>query len=291
MKLNFTKLVPGTALLCIVFASCQKNEAVTSHPSSQTSSPLVRTTTMIGAMADQSDMELNDVIAPGEPSSHCAVITYTPSKDVYPNLETIDYGSGCTDDWGTTISGKRFVTTYADRYTAPAGKVVTVTTFSNYYVNGVSVSGDIKATVVQPFSSGQLVLRNVVNKTVTDAYGNTSSYINIGTQKQIAGNATDSTGDDAFEIWENAHGTEISGDSAMITWKSVTDPSNPIIKNASCKFRSQGGLMITLKQLGVITNEYLDYGNGDCDDQAILTTNGGNPQTVTLPFHFFGADL
>jgi hypothetical protein len=292
MKLKFAKLVPGAALLCIVLASCKKNEAVTSHSSSQSSSPLIRTTTMIGAMGDQSDMEMNDVIATDRPDgSDCPVVTYNPSKDVYPNVKTVDYGTGCTDSYGITTSGKKFVTSYGDKSTAPAGKVISVTTFSNFYVNGVSISGNIKVTVVKPFSSGQLILRNLVTKTASDAYGNTSSFINIGTQKQIAGNGTDTSTDDVFEIWENAHGTEISGDSAMVTWTSVTDPANPVIKESSCRFRTQGALIIALKELGVITNEYLDYGNGDCDDQATIAVNGGDPQPITLPFYFFAGEF
>ena len=291
MKLKFTKLVPSTALLCLVLASCQKNEAVTSHPS-QTSSPLTRTTTMIGAMAYQSDLDMNDVIASDQPDgSDCPVITFTPSRDVYPNMKTVDYGSGCTDSYGITTSGKKFVTNYADRNTAPAGKVISVTTFSNLYVNGVSISGNVKVSVVQPSSSGQLILKIVVEKTVSDAFGNTSSFVNLATQTQIAGNETSSSTDDVFQIAENAHGTEVSGDSAMVTWHSMTDPANPIIKQASCQFRSQGGLIITLKQLGVITNEYLDYGNGDCDNQATIAVNGGDPQPITLPFYFFAGEF
>ncbi|MEP6684086.1 MAG: hypothetical protein ABJA35_12535 [Parafilimonas sp.] len=292
MKLKFIKLLPGTALLCLVLASCQKNAADTSKPPSQTGSPLIRTTTMIGAMQNESDLEVADIFATSESdAAHCPVTTYNPAKDVYPNTRTVDYGTGCTDDYGVTRSGKRFTTIYADKNTAPAGKVASVTTFSNYYVDGVSISGNVKISVVSPASSGSLVLKIAVNKTVTDAFGNTSSYINSVTQTQIAGGETDSLEDNVFKISENAFGTEVSGDSAMITWKAVADPANPMIKMANCPYRSQGAEIITLKQLGVTTDEYLDYGNGDCDNQATLSINGGAPQPVTLPLRFFGADL
>jgi len=292
MKLKFTKLVPSIALLCLVWASCQKNAADTSKPPTQTGSPLTRTTTMIGAMENESDLEVADIFATSEAdASHCPVTTYNPARDVYPTIRTVDYGTGCTDDYGVTRKGKRFTTMYADKYKAPAGKVVSVTTFSNYYVNDVSVSGNVKISIASPASSGSLVLRIVVNKTITDAFGNTSSYVNFVTQTQIAGGETDSTKDNVFKIAENAFGTEVSGDSAMVTWKSVTDPANPIIKMSGCPFRSQGAQKITMKQLGVTTDEYLDYGNGDCDNQATLSINGGTPQPVTLPIFLFGEDL
>jgi hypothetical protein len=291
MKLKFTKLVPSTALLCLVLASCQKNAADTSKPPSQTGSPLTRTTTMIGAMENESDLEVADIFATSSSdAAHCPVTTYNPAKGVYPDTRTVDYGTGCTDDFGVTRSGKRLTTLYADKFTAPAGKLISVTTFSNYYVDGVSISGNVKISIGSPASSGQLVLRIAVNKTATDAFGNTSSYIKSATQTQIEGGGTDSAEDNVFKISENSYGTEVSGDSAMITWKSVTDPANPMIKKALCPYRSQGGEKITLKQLGVTTDEYLDYGNGDCDNQATLSINGGTPQPITLPLYFFEGD-
>ncbi|MEP6466726.1 MAG: hypothetical protein ABJB05_10495 [Parafilimonas sp.] len=292
MKLQFTKLVSGTALLCIALASCQKNESVTSKPASQTNSPLTRTTTMIGAMQNESDLEVADIFATNvTDAAHCPVTSYNPAKGVYPDTRTVDYGSGCTDDYGVTRSGKRFTTIYGDKFTAPAGKTISVTTFSNYYVNGVNITGNVKISIMSPASPGPLMLRILVAKTVTDAYGNTSSYVNSATQTQIAGGETDSLEDNVFKISENSYGSEISGDSAMITWKSVSDPANPMIKMALCPYRSKGGEMITLKQLGVTTDEYLDYGNGDCDNQATLSVNNGTPQPVTLPLYFFGTDL
>jgi hypothetical protein len=287
MKLKISKLIPTGALLCLVLASCKKNEAVTS-PSSPTSSPLAKTTSMIGAMATESDLEVADALVSSDKasnSSSCRTITYIPSEDVYPHTKIVDYGSGCTDASGITRSGKRFSTVYADEETAPAGKVVSVTTFSNYYVEGVNISGNVKVTVTSPSSSGTLILRIGVNKTVTDSYGNTSSFVNIAIQKQVGGTAEGN--DLVFQIMENAHGTEVSGDSAMVTWKAATDASNPVIKMATCAFRSQGAVMITLNENGVVTNEYLDYGNGDCDNMATLKINDEDPQEITLPFYFF----
>ncbi|MBV9962592.1 MAG: hypothetical protein JO072_10130 [Parafilimonas sp.] len=289
MKLKLSKLIPAGALLCLVLASCKKNEAVTS-PSSSTGSSLAKTTSMIGAMVGENDIEIADALSSNDKtdnSSSCKVVTYNPSENVYPHTKIVDYGSGCTDDQGITRSGKRFSTVYADQETAPAGKVVSVTTFSNYYVNGVSISGNVKVTVITPASSGALTLRVVVNKTVTDSLGNTSSFVNTAIQKQVGGTVDDRI----FQIDENAYGTEVSGDSAMVTWKAVTDPSNPIMKMASCEFRSQGALMISLKENGVQTNEYLDYGNGNCDNMATLKVGNDDPQNITLPFYFFDGGL
>ena len=288
MKMKISKLIPSAALLCVVLASCKKNEAVTSAPA-QSGAPLVQTTNMIGAMANESDLDVSTALVSADKvsdGSDCPIKTYNPSKDVFPYTKTFDFGTGCTNDAGITRSGKRITTVYADESTAPAGKVLSVVTFSNYYINGVNISGNVKISVVQPASSGNLVLRVISNKTVTDMNGNTSSYVTKETRKQIAGGGDDSLRNDVFQLTEDSYGTEVLGDSTMVVWKSSTDPSNPIIKKASCSFRSQGALMINLKVNGSATDEYLDYGNGDCDDQATLTTDGVD-QVITLPFYFY----
>ena len=293
MKLKISSLIPSAALLCVVLASCKKNEAVTSAVSSSTNSPLTKTTSMIGAMSNETDLDVAAALVSADKvssPSDCPVKTYNPSKDVYPNTKTIDYGSGCTDENGVTRSGKRLITVYADEDMAPAGKVVSVATFSNYYVNGVNITGNVKISVVAPASSGNLVLRVVSNKTVTDMSGNTSSFVSVITQKQVSGGGDSLSSNDVFQVIESSYGTEVLGDSSMVVWNSKTDPSNPVMKMASCSFRSQGALMLNLKTNGVPTTEYLDYGNGDCDDQATLTINGVT-QAITLPFYFFDPHL
>jgi hypothetical protein len=248
---------------------------------------------MIGAMESEADLEIHaavsDDIVADAPS--CCVVTYSPSKNVYPHLKVYDYGSGCTDGSGKTRSGKRFVTEYGDASTAPAGKVISVTTFSNYYVDGVNITGSVKVSIDASANQGQLVLRAVEDKVITDASGNNTSYVSKSTRKQIGGNSTPETWDDVYQITTNAYGTELDGDSSMVVWKYNSDPSNVIVKHIDCGFRSQGGLQINLKQLGVATNEYLDYGNGDCDNAATLSINGGAPQAITLPFYFFAMEL
>ncbi len=291
MKLKFLKFVPVAALLCIVFASCKKNEAVTSVHSQQ-GSQLAKATSMIGAMENESDLEFSDALVASDRvgSSDCPQVSYIPSKDVYPHTKIVDFGTGCTDDNGITRSGKRFITVYADQQTAPAGKVVSAVTFSNYYINGINLAGNVKISVITPASSGNLTLRVGSDKTVSDQNGNTSSFTSKTIQKQIAGGGDDILSNDVFQISDVSYGTEIEGDSSMIVWHSATDASNPPIKQASCAFRSQGVLNLYLKQNGAETDEYLNYGNGDCDNMATLTINGVS-QDITLPFYFFDPHL
>lgn len=285
MKLNFSKLSMG-AFLCFALASCKKNDAVNTPASSQQAS-LARVTNTIGALADESDLDMQG-IALDKVSEDCPVITYNPSEDVYPHTKIVDYGSGCISN-GITRSGRRIYTEYADKKTAPAGKVVSVLIYDNYVVNDISISGSVKTSVVSSGSDGPLVLRIVASKAITDNAGNTSSYVNVQVQKQVEGDNTNDGSDDVYEITDNAHGTQIT-DNVMYTFTYSADPSNIVIKPNSCTNRTQGALKITLKNNGAITNEYLDYGNGDCDKTAALSVNGGTPETVSLPFYFFATE-
>ncbi|MBS1746465.1 MAG: hypothetical protein JST21_09885 [Bacteroidetes bacterium] len=289
MKLNYTKLVPAGALLCLMFASCKKNDAV--KTTSQLDDNVAKTTSMIGAMASETDLDFSNSMSNELNKTDCAVITYSPSENVYPHTKVIDYGSGCTDEYGVTRSGKVMTTVYADRETAAAGIRLNVVTFSDYYVDGVKIEGSESTSVIDPASSGALTVKVINSRVISDNSGNSTSYISTATRKRIAGNGTTTATDDVFQLMVTAYGTAITGGSTMSAWKYTTDASNPVVFENTCPFRTQGGLQITINDNGAKTAQYLDYGNGSCDNSATLSTNGGAPQPVSLPFHFFGVDL
>jgi hypothetical protein len=289
MKLNLTKMVPAGALLCLMFASCKKNDAI--NNSSPLSDNVVRTTTTLGAMGSESDNDFSDAMSNELNTSDCAVVTFSPSQDVYPHTKVIDYGSGCTDEYGITRKGKKLITVYADRETAGAGIRLNVITFSDYYVDDVKIEGSESTSVIAPASSGALTVKVINSRVITDNSGNSTSYISTATRKRISGNDTKTASDDVFQLMVTAYGTAITGGSTMTAWRYTTDASNPVVYQNGCPFRTQGGFQITINDAGVKTAQYLDYGNGSCDNSATLSTNGGTPQPVSLPFHFFGVEF
>jgi hypothetical protein len=296
MKLKMKGFIPIVALLCVV-ASCKKSEVpASSTPQTTTQTLLMRANNTISSASNQQSQEVSDVLGSNvvmsTDSSACRVVTFSPSHSVYPHLKTVDFGTGCTGPDGLTRSGKKLITVYANCKTAPAGTLVSETTFSDFWVDSVNVSGNVKMWVDTAAMPGPLALKIVTNKTFTDTKGNTSTFIATSYWLQTAGDTTTTAADNVYQITSSASGTEVLDGGTSLTWTSNTDPQHPVIKMGNCAFRSSGALQIQLTlSSGTVFNEYLDYGNGTCDNMATMTINGGVPQQVTLPLFFWPLSL
>ena len=71
------------------------------------------------------------------------------------------------------------------------------------------------------------------------------------------------------------------------------DLAHPLIKPFACKYRVQGVVTADIHLANapkgdlIQLDERLDYGNGECDDIATLSINGGAAKQVTLPLRFW----
>ncbi|MEP6467377.1 MAG: hypothetical protein ABJB05_13800 [Parafilimonas sp.] len=298
MKSKLSRFLPAAALLCIAFASCKKNDQSIPQPSSQatTASMLLSANNTITNGGSQqmeavSDVVGSSIVMAGD-SSDCRMVTFSPSRTMYPHLKTVDFGTGCAGIDGRFRSGKKLITVYADWQTAPAGTLISQTTFSDFYVDSVNVSGNVKVYIDTAASPGPLALKIVANKTFTDSKGNTSTFISTDYCLQTAGSATTTKEDNVYQITGGATGTEVLDGSLAVSWTSTIDPSDPVIKMGDCMYRSKGGLIIQLTLEGSsVFNEYLNYGDGTCDNNATITINNGTPQQVTLPLYFWPLSL
>ncbi len=298
MKWKMKGFIPVAALLCISIFSCKKNEVPASSPTAQTTTQtlLMNANNTIANASDQQSQEVSDILGStvvmSPDSSACRVVTFSPSRDVYPHLKTVDFGSSCTGPDGITRSGKKLITVYANWKTAPAGTLISETTFSDFWLDSVNVTGNVKTYVDTAASPGPLALKIVTNKTFTDTKGNTNTFIATSYWLQTAGDTTTTTADNVYRITSSASGTEVLDGATALTWTSNTDPQHPVMKMGDCAFRSSGALQIQLTLAeGTVFNEYLDYGNGTCDNNATITINGGTPQEVTLPMFFWPLSL
>ena len=299
MKSNLTGLISAAVLICIINASCKKNDQPVSSPSSSksiTESLLLNANNIIAKAGSEQNSEVADIVGSNSvisgDSVSCRTVTYNPSRSVYPHLATVDFGGGCTGKDGITRSGKKLITVYADWKTATAGTLISETTFDDFYLDSVNVSGNSKIYIDSSATSDVLALKIITNKTLTDSKGNTSTFMATNYWMQTAGNATTTKADNVYQIRGSASGSEVLDGSLMLTWTSTIDPANPVIKMGDCVYRSKGDIQIQLSLEGSSTfNEHLDYGNGTCDNDATLTINGGLPQQVTLPLRFWPPSL
>ena len=300
-NLTFSKFggFPVAIALSVIIlgTSCQKS-SVTEKQSSDNSlnqQKLDLTNTLIeasGSDEENFDMVMEDD-GPADASnvSNAKVsgktVTYSPSKDVYPHSKTIDFGTGFTNPKGVTKSGKVIITYYDA--VADAGGKYTVTTYDNYYINGVHIEGSIQINKIKN-ENGKYVYLHVIHKTISDAAGNLKDY-----NSNAKWTVIDWKGgtNNAYEIEAHTEGNETYNGIEANNFKTDVDENNPVIKPFDCR-RVQGGLTAEIHLAkGKIKDlvEYIDYGNGECDDIATLSINGGPAQVVTLPLRFWPLNL
>jgi len=220
-----------------------------------------------------------------ESGSKCYTITFSPSRTVYPHTKTIDYGTGCTGAAGVTKRGKIIITYYTPKMEGQ-GKYSEIT-YQNYYVNNIHVEGSIKVNK-SINNLNQIVFKHIVHKTITTPDGDVKDWNSNLDWTLIQGGNTKIISDDVYQITGHSEGKETLGDVKAINWQADVDKNNPVIKLQACKRKVQGGMIVKIKiKACKDLNEYLDYGDGSCDNRATLTINGSAPQQVTLPLRFW----
>jgi len=196
-------------------------------------------------------------------SSHCFTVTVVPHiAHVFPKTVTVDFGEGCLGKDGKLRKGK-----IVSIFTGPmfiAGSK-TSTTFVNYSVDSFAIEGT--HTVENTSSSNKQawevkVIDGKITNTVSE---NWKTWNSVKTHTQIEGNGTPLYArDDVFKITGNADGSNSNGNSwtALIT--------EPLIKKFACHWISQGTVKITRNNNIAV----LDYGDGNCNNKAVITING-----------------
>lgn len=297
MKLSITSFVAGCFLLTtLMLSSCKKESSVQSPVVSEEESLTISEETSaadaeydevteIGLTAD-SDLE----IAASEPEEvpgtaagigvrirtqifkqlriklgPCTEITV--SSDTFPKTVVINYGEGCI-----CFDGKFRKGAVVLHFTGPlrrAGSILTVT-FRDYYVNRAHIQG-IKT--ITNLSAGGIIKFSVKIEEGKVTWPNGRGFTYVGTKMvtQIGGMDTRTIRDDVYEI-ERRNKTVYANGVTV-----VKNTETPLIKKISCEWLVQGILKIKINNAEL----FIDYGNGDCDNKAILSWKGGKRE-ITL---------
>jgi hypothetical protein len=217
-------------------------------------------------------------------------ITYFPSKNVYPYWKTIDY-TNFTNANNDILNGKVII-----KFFAPGEDTLTFTTYENYHVNSILVDNSSSITVLKiKNGAGQdldVYKHNIYKKMSDTANGNMKEYTVNSKWTEI-----NWQGGTAYEIAGHTEGRQTYNGIEAQNFKTDIDESNPVIKPSTCRYRVQGIIIAEINLAKVAKDqpnnleEYLDYGNGDCDNEATLSINGGEPVVVTLPLRFWPLNL
>ncbi len=223
----------------------------------------------LGVTANVSGLFELGSTAPTTPTQ-CFTITVVPNiPHVFPKTVTIDFGNGCLGRDGKFRQGK-IVSIYTNPMMIPGAKVST--TFIDYHVDSFKIEGThiTENTSVSNMQGWKVV---VIDGKITNT--NNSNWRKWNSTKnilQVEGNGTPHFPlDDVYKITGNARGSNSVGH----TWASLV--MEPLIKKFTCRWIVKG----TVKLVRDGREALLDYGNGDCDNLAIIYINGV-PHVITL---------
>ena len=217
----------------------------------------------------------------GRPDA-CFTITVThPNNTPFPVRVVIDFGNvPCMGPDGHTRRG-RIVNEYTNRLTVPGA--IATSTFQDFYFDSIRVQGTHKITNTSPITtppSRQFTVQ-VINAKLTRPNGNYIEWNSNKTVTQIEGlNTPDFPRDDVFQIIGNSHGRATRG-TLLVGWESHV--VEPLIKKFLCRWIVRGTVR-TVRGNSTSNNQWvalLNFGNGHCDNQAVITINGVSHQ-ITL---------
>jgi hypothetical protein len=199
----------------------------------------------------------------------CATVTVTgnfPSKNI-----KIDFGTGCTNANGVIRKGIINIVLTDSLY--KTGSMATLT-FDNYYVNGYKKEGTVKRTNTTIIGSGtRSHNRLILDGKITAPNGNYWLHTCNIDVTQTAGLITpcDIT-DDIYNLTGTRTTTNATGKSRTSTTQT------PLQKKTNCANIDQG----ILKVQGPNHFALIDFGNGNCDNQATISIDGRTPRVITL---------
>lgn len=203
-------------------------------------------------------------------TARCFTVTVVPNiPHVFPKTVTIDFGTGCLGRDGKYRKGK-IISIYTKPMVIPTAKVST--TFDGYHVDSFKIEGthiteNTSTTNMQGWNVK--VIQGKITNTISNRWRKWNSVKDV---LQVAGNGTPNFPlDDIYKIEGAANGSNSAGH----TWSSLV--TEPLIKKFACPWIVQG--KVRLNRDG--RTALLDYGNGNCDNKAIIYINGV-PHIITL---------
>jgi len=207
-------------------------------------------------------------------SASCATVTVDSSAAPARTI-TVNFGtSNCLCNDGRYRRGAivySFTGKYRDSLT-----VITVTP-QNYFVNDNQVTGTKSITNNGHNAANHLVYQITANMQIIKAGGaGTITWQANRTREWMAGESTLTWSDDIYSITGTASGSNAAGN----TFSSVI--TTPLVRNMAIGCRKHFVSGVLEHTPSGKPTRYIDFGNGACDDIAVVTINGV-AYIVTLP--------
>jgi hypothetical protein len=280
MKMNRIFITSGACLsltLAVALVACKKNNPVTHAMDQATTVSLAASSSvnesLYGDVFDVVTQEGENQNMAGRERSGarvtgCATVTLSSADpNTWPKTMTIDFGTGCTTN--SVLRKGRLIITLTGKLRIP-GSVWSVS-FDNYYVNGYKLEGTFSIT---NSSNGTTLSMTTQTTSGKVTYPDNSWYTHSGTHTLtlVGGASTPTFADDSYSITGNGQTASSAGNNLSVT---IT---TPLVRNANCHYLVSGTEQFTYNT----ASGTLDFGSGNCDNQATLTI-GSFTTAITLP--------
>lgn len=276
MKKHFLKLMLVTVVAALAISSCRKDESADSDITAPEANAEAE------RIYNDVDVNVSEVACmskfldnPGGISTNtiCPTITIDhPDSTTWPKTVTIDFGTTNCTGWGNLPRRGKIIAVFTGKYRTP-GTVITIT-FQDYYVNDNHVEGTKTITNMGTNGAGNLYYSVVVsNAKITRTDGSFMTWNSTRTREWTQGsNTIGNTTDDIFMITGNGSGTNFAGMAFTM------DITSALQVQRGCKWIVAGTIEINPANK---PTRIIDFGNGNCDNQATVTIKG-HTHTITL---------
>lgn len=262
-------------LACLLLPSCQNNGADVLNDPSDLDNPAEAS--LVETQLDET-MEAIDLLVDEAITNHASLLRSTSADSnqyltdcpvitvdtvARPHVMTIDFGTGCTGKDGKVRSGKIIVT-------ATSFKVfpsIRQKTFDNYVVEGKKVEGTVTKTVqkeLMNISRTAIVKEDI--RIIHLEKGDTLSRLSDMTRQYKRNVLTDKIDDETL-TWGSV---VVKRPNGVVLTKTIAE-ATPLLFKAACRHIVSG---IASFENSKGRKWSIDYGDGSCDDKAILTVDG-----------------
>jgi hypothetical protein len=279
------KLFIASFIAISFLASCTSNDT-SANSTTATSTEQVEIDSKIDASIDDVSTIVEDQFSMKQSSTgkssetiksmlpSCAVVTWTATNGTFTGI--IDFGTeGCALENGNVIKGKITVS-FSNNFTSPEQTITY--SFDGFYHNGKKLQGN--KTITRSLKSTELqtvvhpVFTCAIDMTVTFEDG--SVYTRTGNRVREMVEGYDTKGnwnDNIFLVTGSGTTTSPNGDKCSNTIKT------PLRFVVACKkpFPVSGTILKVKNNVETL----LDFGTGECDNIATVTT-GGVTTTIEL---------
>ena len=171
---------------------------------------------------------------------------------------SLDYGNGCEGPHGNVLAGLIRI----DIQLLSADEKLITHSFEDFSINGRSIEGSITRNRIRSNQNGYPQVE--ISKDIIIQWDEDTVFNRVGqtTRVWVAGNDTRSWGDDVFLTTGNWN---ISRNGVLKRSVTIT---KELRREMSCRFLVSGTMNIEGSQ----ANYNLDFGDGTCDDVAVVTS-------------------